>query len=503
MVPRMATALFCLLLGLTVPAVAQEASPVRHKMTTDIPKQITTLHNVETRIGTLEFVDGIPTEETSRNVYEQLDFLRGIEVFLNGIPGASMVGLRRGCIATGAVDGTISVFEELMDSKSLFLTANTESIYYATWIDLKNGPIVIESPPNVLGVVNDFWFRYVADLGNAGPDRGKGGKYLILPPDYKGAPPDGYFTFKSATYGNLVLGRGFVENGSTQPAVDSIKRHMRVYPLSEAEKSHPAKFINVSGQEINTIHANDFSFYEELDQIIQEEPEDSYGPDMMGLFNSIGLVKGKPFAPDARMRKILVDAVAVGNAIARSIDFRSRMEGVRIYPDRHWNTPFVGGSYKWETKGGARIFDARTMFFYVATVDTPAMTVAMPGVGSQYAATNFDSKGMTLDGGKTYRLRVPVNVPAKDFWSIVVYDPQTRSMLQTDQQFPSFSSQTKPVPNADGSIDVYFGPERPENAANWVQTIPGKCWFTIFRLYGPLESWFDHSWKLNDIEMVN
>lgn len=482
---------------------AQAQSPAPHKMTTPIPKEITTPPKVETRIGTLEFFDGIPTEETSRRAYDQLDFSRGIEVFLNGIPGASMVALRAGNRAVGTTDGAIGIFQNLMDSKSLFLTANTESIYYVTWIDLKNGPIVIESPPNVLGVVNDFWFRYVTDLGNAGPDKGKGGKYLILPPNHAGPVPDGYFTFKSPTYGNLVLGRGFMQDGSPKAAVDSIKQHMRVYPLAEAGKEHPARFVDLSGREMNTVHANDFSFFEELNQIVQEEPEDSYGPDMMGLFNAIGLVKGKPFAPDGRMRTILTDAVAVGNAAARSIDFRNRLEGAKIYPDRQWNTPFIGGSYQWLSKGGARNFDARTMFFYAATVNTPAMAVAMPGIGSQYASTNFDSRGQALDGGKAYRLRVPANVPVKDFWSVVVYDPQTRSMLQTDQQFPSFSSQSHPKANADGSVDVYFAPERPKDAANWVQTVSGKSWFTIFRLYGPLGPWFDQSWKLNDIERLD
>jgi hypothetical protein len=254
---------------------------------------------------------------------------------------------------------------------------------------------------------------------------------------------------------------------------------------------------------MNTVHANDFHFYEELNEIVQEEPVDSYGPDMMGLFNAIGMVKGKPFAPDARMKAILTDAVAIGNATARAIDFRSRSAEAPIYPDRHWNTPFIGGSYQWLTEGGGRNFDARTMFFYVATVNTPAMTVAMPGVGSQYASTNLDSHGAPFDGSKAYRLRVPPDVPVKDFWSVVLYDTQTRSMLQTDQQFPSLSSETKPQANADGSVDIYFAPTKPAGAANWVQTIPDKSWFTIFRLYGPLKAWFDHSWKLNDIEQVS
>jgi hypothetical protein len=413
-----------------------------------------------------------------------------------------MVALRTSCYEEGIIDGTVGIFQNLMDSKSLFLTANTESIYYATWIDLKGGPIVVESPPNVLGIINDFWFRYVGDLGNAGPDQGKGGKFLILPPDYEGSVPDGYFVFRSRTYGNMVIGRGFLQDGSTAAAVQSIKQSMRVYPLSEASRRHGAKFVELSGTEMNTVHANDFEFFEELDQVIQEEPEDSYGPDMMGVFNAIGLAKGRLFAPDARMTRILTDAVAVGNATARAIDFRSRVAAAKIYPDGHWNTPFIGGSCEWLTPGGARNFDARSMFFYVATFTTPAMTVAMPGVGSQYACANLDASGQPFDGSKTYRLPLPAKVPAKDFWSVVLYDTQTRSMLQTDQQFPSLSSQKAPKTNADGSVDVYFGPERPHDSANWVQTIPYKSWFTIFRLYGPLPPWFDKTWRLPDIEEV-
>ena len=474
----------------------------RFMMTTAIPQEITTPDVVETRIGRLEFFDGVPTEATTAKAYDQLDLSRGIEVFLNGIPGASLVALRAGCRAVGAIDGAIGIFQDLMDSKSLFLTANTESIYYVTWIDLRHGPVVIESPPGVLGVINDFWFRYVTDLGNAGPDQGKGGKYLLLPPDHQRATPEGYFTFRSPTYGNLMLGRGFMKDGSTRAAVDSMTQHMRVYPLAEAGAAHPATVIALSGREMNTVHANDFRFYEELDALIQEEPEDSYGPDMMGLFNAVGLIKGHPFAPDARLKGILTEAVAVGNAIARSIDFRNRLQEAPIYPDRHWNTPFIGGSYQWLTKGGARNFDARTMFFYAATVNTPAMAVAMPGVGSQYASSNLDAAGEPFDGGQTYVLRVPANVPVKDFWSVVLYDTQTRSMLQTDQRFPSLSSQTSPRANADGSVDVYIAPTRPEAAANWVQTIPGKSWFTIFRLYGPLQPWFDKTWKLPDIARV-
>ncbi|WP_256702278.1 DUF1254 domain-containing protein [Burkholderia sp. SRS-W-2-2016] len=469
-------------------------------MTTPIPPQITTPPAVDTRIGKLSYFDGVPTAQTADLVYDNLVFMRAVEAFLNGIPGASMAALRAGLREAGATGSTVGVFESLADSRSLFLTANSETVYFFNWMDLKDGPVVVETPPNILGVVDDFWFRYVTDMGNAGPDKGRGGKYLFVPPGYTGAlPASGYFVVRSPTYGNLLFGRAFMKNGDPRPGVAALKAGLRVYPLARAAQPPATRFIDLSGKVMNTVHANTIQFYDEINQIVQEEPAGAYGPDMTGLFASIGMVKGKPFAPDERMRRILTDAVAVGNATARSIDFANRNPAALIYPDRHWTTPFIGGSYQW-LNDGARNFDARTMFFYAATIDTPAMAVAMPGIGSQYAAANTDGAGQPLDGGTQYVLRVPANVPVKDLWSVVVYDTQTRSMLQTDQQFPSLSSEKNLQKNPDGSVDLYFGPQPPAGReSNWIQTIPGKSWFTIFRLYGPLQPWFDRSWKLQDI----
>ena len=161
------------------------------------------------------------------------------------------------------------IMENLMDSKSLFLTANTESVYNLMWLDLKDGPLVIETPPNMLGIIDDHWFHYVGDVGNAGPDRGKGGKFLLLPPGYKGEVPEGYFVFRSATFGNLMFCRGFLDNGSTKTSVENTRKFYKVYSLADAKNPPPMKFINVSGKEFNTIHANDFSFYEEVNHIVQ------------------------------------------------------------------------------------------------------------------------------------------------------------------------------------------------------------------------------------------
>jgi hypothetical protein len=288
--------------------------------------------------------------------------------------------------------------ETLMDSKSLFLTANSDTVYAMTWIDLSKGPVVIESPPDSLGIVDDFWFRYVADLGNAGPDKGKGGKYLFLPPGYKGEVPQGYLVFKSRTFNNCFFTRGFLVNGDPGPAVESFHKTMRSYPLSEAANPHSAKFVNLSGKAFNTIGPNDYSFYEDVDTLIQEEPADSENPELLGQLMAIGIQKGKPFAPDERMKKILTDAVAVGNATARAVSYRPRDPQVYFYPGKAWSTPFVGGSYLF-LDDGARLLDARTYFFYNATGITPAMSIKMVGVGSQYAIAFVDADKNYLDGG--------------------------------------------------------------------------------------------------------
>jgi len=495
------------LLGLAaIAAIVSAIACAQHsptfRMTTEIPAAITTPDEVHTRLGTLKFFDGAPSTETVDLVYENLDFLRGVEAFLNAIPVASLYAVREGMREAGAVNGTIGIYENLMDSKSLFLTPNTESVYTMSWLDLKDGPVVVESPPNVLGIVDDFWFRYVCDMGNAGPDRGQGGKFLFLPPGYEGDVPDGYHVYQSQTYGNTLLWRGFLVDGDPAPAVASIKQHARIYPLAQADNPPEQAFVDMSGMEINTIHANDYTFYEEVNTIIQEEPTEAGDPETLGLLASIGIVKGQPFAPDTRMTKILTEAAAVANATARAQIYASRDSRTKYYKDSHWSNFFVGNSYEFLSEG-ARLLDARSMFFYYATMVTPAMTIKKVGVGSQYAGTFRDVDGEYLDGGKSYKVHLPAGVPAQDFWSLVVYDNQTRSMLQTEQQYTSAGRQRGVQANADGSYDIWFGPEAPTGKeSNWIQTIPGKGWSVILRLYGPLETWFDQTWRPGEVTPV-
>ena len=478
------------------------------KMTTDIPEGIVIPDKVETRLGNLEFFDGFPTDKTAQKMHDYLVFHRAVDVFLDEMSAASIFALREGFRDLGVQEcHQMVLFESLMDSKAIWLTANTETVYGSNFLDLKkDGPVVIESPPNVLGILDDMWMRYVGDIGNAGPDKGQGGKFLILPPDFEGEVPEGYHVFQSNTYGVWFLIRGFLVDGDPGPAVESFRSGLHIYPLAEADNPPTMEFKNASGIPHNTIHANNHEFYEELNTIVQEEHPEAINADRRGRLALLGIVKGEPFSPDERMLAIMNEAAYTGAAISRTISWSSTDDMIYFYDDDPtWFSAFVIGNHEFMSEKGWLHRDARSMFMYNAIGITPAMAVAMPGIGSQYAAAAKDAEGNWLDGNKTYRLTLPPDVPAKDFWSVVLYDSQTRSMLQTDRQFPSLNSQSGKVEmNPDGSTDVYFGPAAPDGKENnWVQTAPGKGFWLILRLYGPLEPWFDQSWRPGKIELLN
>lgn len=532
----MAAAFVCALPALPHMAGAQTA--------TAIPPAITTPDKVETRIGTLEFRDGAPTVATAEKVLDSLDYVRGVDAFMNSFSGASAYAIRKGFHSIGAEDNTIVIFSELMDANSLFLTANADTIYNLAVLDLTKGPLVVEVPPKALGTLNDMWFGWIIDIGNPGPDRGQGGKYLILPPGYDGPLPDnGFFVSRSKTTHALYAVRAFMDNNDPKPAVALIKDRLKIYPytpggygtsiatalegkvrLEVNPPIPPTKFVEASGKSFNTIPPNDFSYFEMINELVQMEPATSTSPELLGQLAAIGIVKGKPFNPDARMKKVLTDAAAVGNAAGRIFNWRaSEIPGWSYYPGSMWANMLWEGGYDFENPPpaitpegyfkpspptGARTLNSRTGFYYGYTMDSPGMIMRLPNVGSQYLMGFSDADKNPFDGGKTYRVALPKDIPAAAFWSFTVYDNQTRSMLQTPQRYPRAGSQTYPSPaavaDADGSTTIYFGPTKPADAkdGNWIQTTPGKGWFTILRLYSPRESFFTRTWRPSELALV-
>lgn len=471
---------------------------------------ISTPDTVETSIGTLSFIDGAPKPETAALVYDYIDRMRGVDAFLKGMPAASLYGLIEGAHSLGTSEAhQVIIFDDLMGPESLFLTGNSSTMYLFPDLDLeRDGPTVVQVPPGALGAFNDAYFRYMGDLGPAGPDKGEGGKYLILPPGYDGDVPDGYFVIESPSYSVWVFMRMSITDGK-DAAYQTVADNLMVYPLSQADSPPAIELVSASGESFNTVHANNFKFYEELHAVIQKEPAGFPNPETAGLFASIGIEKGKPFAPDDRMRALLEDAIKIGNAAARSIVWYPRegvgLNGVSAYDDLKWVIAFAERDVFFDgPNDNLMSTDARVTFHYPYTAVTPAMATPREGTGSDYAMAYVDAKGQPFDGSKTYKLTMPPDVPVNNFWSFTVYDSQTRSMLQTDRNPPALDSiQNNPVANEDGTIDIYFGPEAPEGKEeNWIQTVPGKSWFTAMRMYGPLAPWLEGEWRPSDISLV-
>ena len=511
----------------------------------NVPPGVATPDRVETRLGTLSFTDGVPDAATAQKLFDELDYVHAVTAFINGYAAVNQLALLKGFRAAGVNDNEVLVTSGLMDAKCLFLTANADTYYMWAYLDLSKGPLVVETPPDTLGIIDDMWWNWVSDFGLAGADRGLGGKYLLLPPGYSGDVPEGgFYVRKSRTNHVAFLGRAFLQNNDPKPVDELVKRTLKIYPYEPGgegssiasylkeqgrfgalTKPISPTFVEGTGRVVNTIPPSDFTFWEMLNEAVQAQPAEAMDPEIAGQIAAIGIVKGKPFAPDARMKRILSEALAVGNAAGRTMARTARpSEGFGYYgADSRWvNGLFVGG-FEFLTpppeiskdgltaypNDGARKLNARLWFFYAVTGITPAMCMRLENVGSQYLETFEDADGNPFDGSKTYKVTLPPNIPAARFWSFTVYDNQTRSMLDTPQRYPRAGSQSYPSPavepNADGSTTVYFGPTQPEGVTrgNWIQTMPDRGWWTIIRLYSPLRPFFDKSWRPGDIELVS
>jgi hypothetical protein len=455
---------------------------------------------VETRFGDFEFKNGYPTADATDKLYDLRTFNRAVEAYLQFVTIMSMFYMQKGLNDFGldAVNKFL-IFETLLDARSLYLTPNTESVYGMQFLDLKrDGPTIVEAPPGLLGGFSTMWQQSLIGVGPTGDDHGDGGKFLLLPPDYKGEAPAGYFTAKSPTYGVWFGVRSFLVNGRADQA-GALMKTIRIYPLVRAGDPEAMIFLNGSGNAIDTIFPDTYEYFESLAALVEKEPVNVILPSDRFLLATIGIEKGKSFTPDPKTKQLLAEAARAGAALARANTFASRDPRARVYPDRRWEWAFVGGSASWDAQGYVNV-DHRAAWNYAATGNSPAMVERTVGSGSQYLMATRDASGAFLDGSKNYRFHLPPNVPVKLFWSVVVYDALSRAELQNGERFPNVSQYTGPVANADGSVDIYFGPQAPKDKEeNWIKTVPRKGWFAYLRFYSPTEAFFDKTWRPDDI----
>jgi len=462
---------------------------------------------VGAQLGELEFKSGYPTNATAEKLYDELDFQRAVQAYLWALPMASYGALADAHRAIGANDHTVLVAEKSAQPRQLILTANRDTIYLSGVLDLQNGPIVMDVPTGLLGTLNNIWQQPLADIGGPfSPEQNRGGRFLIVPPNYDGPMPAQHHHVAVSDTNTVVFYlRAVPKTKDDLPKLLELVKQYRQYRLADAGKPPETRFILGSGMTFDTLTKEGFGYFENLARYVNDNPPRPQDMAMLGMLETLGIAHGRAFKPDERMTQILTKAAEVGRAMAKTLAYKPRIADdlLYLYPGkRRWKNIFFGDP-TFHTPDYMAI-DQRAKYTFEAIGTAKSMVVAAPGQGSQYAGAYQDKDGAWLSGENTYRMRFPANIPAKDFWSLTVYDNTTRSMIQNESGVPLVGSVHGVKTNADGSVDIYFGPKLPKGVAkeNFVQTNPGKGWFAYIRLYGPEKPWFDQQWIPGDAELV-
>jgi|SRR5580698_5440267 hypothetical protein len=476
------------------------------------------------QLASLPFVENRPTAETAQTLNDELLFQRATQTYLWAMPLINTLGMKVGSEGKfGAGYNVLPIWKKRLDAKTLVTTPNSDVIYAMSYVDLgKDGPIVFEAPPQMQGILLDFWQRpipvdggkYFGDVGLFGPDQGKGGKFLILPPGYMGAVPAGYYVYRSGTNNVFVFLRAFYADPKNLDPPVNLLQQAKIYPLNNKAGAKAMVYPDGSGVPVNMLPRSDFSAFEELKTLIDSEPSSIASADWLGMLATLGIVKGQPFNPDAKTRAILDAAAKTGYKMSRVIGMRDNVSGRSyfVYPHRRWLNPFADatpdnpmGSYSGldlrRKDGGYIDLDNRIWFFTDYYSISPGMISQIAGKGAKYGIAFVDGNNNALTGDNNYKLTLSANIPAANFWSVTAYEAENASGLANGQPFPSLGSRDKPAQNGDGSTDIYFGQKAPAGKeANWIATPAGRGYFVIFRLYGPTQAAIDKSWVPGDIE---
>lgn len=445
------------------------------------------------------------SEKKNMTIDEKRFYRRAVEATYWGMPLVNLWAMREGFKRDANTDrNAIAYFSRPMDWRLQVTTPNNSTLYiFAFWNTEKDGPIVVEVPPTteevgLFGTSMDVWQRPLVDMGGQGYDKGLGAKYLFLPPGYQNATPDGYIPIKSPSYNGWLLLRTLLKDfspSSLQKGETFIKQ-FKLYPLEQANNPPATQFVDGNGMEIEGIAPYDDTFFDGLNTLVQEEPIAEQDMVAMDMLRTLGIEKGKAFIPSKAQRALL-------NSAAQDAQEEFK-ELVVNNPDRYWSgkkwsylvipkiVQETGFSFKYP-----RLLDYTTRAF---TYYSAFSSVVTYGTQTQYFVGGQDVNGQPLDGGTNYTLNVPANVPATQFWSVLVYDLATAAFVKNTPKAGVASLDKGLQTNSDGSVDVYFGPTPPTGKeANWAPTVAGRDYFLLFRFYGPTGSLFDKSWQLNDL----
>lgn len=459
---------------------------------------------IETRIGELEFThdfeNGYPTTVTQEKLFDEIDFQRACQAYLWALPIVSMEQWRWSHEnELGAKNGQ-AVYAVSYEDKLGGLTYNTTTPYVLPFIDLTEEPWIVEVPQAELrGAFNDFW-----QLGVAKVEGGQ--KYILVGPEQDVERDDvleaAYWGFRVIEFetNNVLPGiRLMADDDETR---QDILDNLKIYPFSERNNPKPRGYLLPEGKEYEAWQPRGMAYWERLADIINREPVQERDRFFMAMLKPLGIEKGKPFEPDERQRKILEEAALVGEAMAKANDFnKERLEDAFYVEDSMWE--FATVAHPSQRREHYEDLDARAAWFYEAVTNDPRMHAQRyGGQGQIYLAAYRDADGDWLDAGQDYTLHVPPDAPAEAFWSMTVYDVATRAITVNSTEQADRSSKMDLHVNEDGSVDLYVGPNKPEGdkAKNWIETLPGKAWFTYFRFYSPKKEFMDRTWILPDIE---
>jgi hypothetical protein len=441
---------------------------------------------------------------TPEQLAERTLHRRAVEAVIWGMPAVNYERMLQAALANGAKANQVVYWSKPVNWKNQTLTPNPDTIYLQPFYDTSAGPVVLEIPPAeddavIVGSVDDAWQNALEDVGPAGVDKGKGGKYLITPPGYKEKAPEGYVVLPSNTYRGFVILRSNFKSRADADIATAVEygKRVKMYPLGANADS--TVYVDVYDKPFDATIPYGASFFESLDRFVQAEPWLTRDKVMIDLLKTIGIEKGKPFNPDAKAKSILEGAAREARAV------------IDVHYEALFVPPFFEGTH-WAVPASKDVVEGMSTAFADANVypvSARATSYAMGyfsakhlGAGQFYLMTTRDKSGRPLEGKKTYRLTVPANAPVKQYWSATAYDRQTHALIRETSRSSRASNSPDVRKNADGSVDVYFGPKAPEGKeSNWVPT-GGRDFEVLFRLYGPEKPLFDKTWKLPDIEEV-